>query len=169
MRRGVLVRFLILLVFTIAALFYLTPTVVGELPSWWGGFLPTDRIHLGLDLQGGSHLILEVKVDKGVENTVQRVKEDLRRAFREKGVTFNELERLQDNRLQLKVPATGIERVRDLLKSEFPILVVVSSRSSAGAVEFLLALDEREIRSVREYAVDQSLETIRNRIADFDL
>jgi preprotein translocase subunit SecD len=120
-----------------------------------------------LDLQGGTHLILEVKVEKAVENTVERVKEDLRKVLREKGIAINELERVQAGQLQLKVPAAGGDKVRDLLKSEFPSLVLVSSRSGAGGLDFLLALDERELRSLRDYAVDQSLETIRNRIDQF--
>lgn len=167
MQRGVVVRMVIFFVLTCAALFYLVPSFVGGLPSWWSGFLPTERIHLGLDLQGGSHLILEVKVDKAVENTVERVKDDLRKLLREKGIPLNELARSQEGQIQLKVPPASGDRVRDLLKSEFPNLVLVSSRPGAGGLEFLLTLHERELRSIRDYAVDQSLETIRNRIDQF--
>ncbi len=167
MQRGVVVRLVIFSVLTFAALFYLVPTFTGELPSWWSGFLPTERIHLGLDLQGGSHLILEVKVDKAVENTVERIKEDLRKLLREKAIPLNELDRNQANQIRLKVSAANGDRVRELLKGEFPNLVLVSSRTDPGGLEFLLALHERELRSLRDYAVDQSLETIRNRIDQF--
>lgn len=167
MQRGVVVRLVIFSVLTFAALFYLVPNFVGELPSWWSGFLPAERIHLGLDLQGGSHLVLEVKVDKAVENTVERIREEMRKLLREKAVPLNELERNQGNQIRLKVPAGNGDRVRDLLKGEFPNLVLVSSRTDPGGIEFLLALHERELRSVRDYAVDQSLETIRNRIDQF--
>ena len=167
MQRGVLVRLVIFSVLTLAAAFYLVPTFIGELPSWWAGFLPTERIHLGLDLQGGSHLVLEVKVDKAVENSLERIKEDMRKLLREKAVPPSELERNQGNQIRLKVPAANGDRVRDLLKSEFPNLVLVSSRTDAGGREFLLALHERELRSLREDTVDQSLETIRNRIDQF--
>lgn len=167
MQRGITVRLVIFFVLSLSALFYLFPSFVRDLPPWWSGFLPTDRIHLGLDLQGGTHLILEVKVDKAVENTVERVKEDLRKLLREKGISLNELARTQGNQIQLKVPPASGERVRDLLKSEFPNLVLVSSRTGAGELEFLLGLHERELRGIRDYAVDQSLETIRNRIDQF--
>ncbi|MBI4487693.1 MAG: protein translocase subunit SecD [Deltaproteobacteria bacterium] len=167
MQRGVVVRLVILFVLTLAALFYLVPSFISGLPSWWSGLLPTERIHLGLDLQGGSHLILEVKVEKAVENTVERVKEDLRKLLREKGIPFNEMVRIQGNQIQLKVPQPSGDRVRDLLKGEFSNLVLVSARPGAGGLEFLLALHERELRSIRDYAVDQSLETIRNRIDQF--
>src|SRR3990167_3702297 len=167
MQRGIVVRLVIFSALTFAAAFYLVPTFIGELPSWWGGFLPTERIHLGLDLQGGSHLVLEVKVDKAVENALERIKEDMRKLLREKAVPPSELERNQGNQIRLKVPAANGDRVRDLLKSEFPNLVLVSSRADPGGVEFLLALHERELRSLREDTVDHSLETIRNRIDQF--
>lgn len=82
MRRGVLIRLIIFLILTCIALLYLIPTFVSALPSWWSRFLPTDRIQLGLDLQGGSHLVLEVKVEKAVENTVERLKADLTTLFK---------------------------------------------------------------------------------------
>jgi preprotein translocase subunit SecD len=53
-----------ILVFILLSLLYLTPTLHPSLPSWWGGLLPKDKIHLGLDLQGGTHLVMEVKTQK---------------------------------------------------------------------------------------------------------
>ncbi|TAJ87149.1 protein translocase subunit SecD [bacterium] len=167
MQRGVVVRLVIFSVLTFAALFYLVPTFTGEFPSWWSGFLPTERIHLGLDLQGGSHIVLEVKVDKAVENTLERIKEELRKLLREKAVPLNELDRNQANQIRLKVSAASGDKVRDLLKSEFANLTVVNSQVSSGGVDFLLALNEKELRSLRDATVDQSLETIRNRIDQF--
>src|SRR3970282_189898 len=99
MHRSVLTRLIIFLVASVAALIYLTPTFVKDpakdLPSWWGSILPSDRIHLGLDLQGGSHLILEVKVDKAIENNVERARGDLPNLLRERGISGVTLERVQ--------------------------------------------------------------------------
>ena len=167
MQRGVVVRLVIFSVLTFVALFYLVPTFTGELPSWWSGFLPTERIHLGLDLQGGSHLILEVKVDKAVENTVERLKGDLNSLLKEKGIIPNSTERVQGNQINLKVPSASGDSVRALLKSEFPNLVIVNSRLGGGTAEILLGLQEKELRSLEDTTVDQSLETIRNRIDQF--
>ena len=51
------------------------------------GLLPTEKIHLGLDLQGGVHLVLEVQTDKAVENRIERMTEDLRAAIKKaKGI-----------------------------------------------------------------------------------
>lgn len=167
MRRGVAVRLALFMIATVVSLVYLAPTFVRNLPSWWSGFVPTDRIHLGLDLQGGSHLVLEVKVDKAIENNVERIRADLTNVLRDRGISGVSVERVQGTQLQIKVPAASVERVRGLLKSDFPNLALASTQTSGGTTEFLMTLSKEEIRSLRDYAVDQSLETIRNRIDQF--
>jgi preprotein translocase subunit SecD len=167
MRRGVTIRLALFIVATLASLVYLAPTFVRSLPPWWTNFLPSDRIHLGLDLQGGSHLVLEVKVDQAIENNVERVKADLTNVLRERGISGVSVERVQGTQLQVKVPAANVERVRGLLKSDFANLTVVNTQTGGGTTEFFLTLSKEEMRSLRDYAVDQSLETIRNRIDQF--
>jgi preprotein translocase subunit SecD len=167
MRRAVAVRFMVFMVATLAAVLYLVPTFVPKLPSWWSGFLPTDKIHLGLDLQGGSHLVLEVKVDKAVENNVERIKSDLTNMLRERGISGVSVERVQGTQLQLKAPPASADRVRGLLKTDFGNLDVTNPQTSGGTTTFFLTLSKDEMRSLRDYAVDQSLETIRNRIDQF--
>jgi preprotein translocase subunit SecD len=122
---------------------------------------------LGLDLQGGSHLVLEVKVDKAIENNLDRIKGDLTNVLRERGISGVSVERVNGDQLQLKAAAASVERVRGLLKADFPNLAVVNTQTGGGATEFFLTLSKEEIRSLRDYAVDQSLETIRNRVDQF--
>src|SRR5947199_6874745 len=166
MRRGVAARLTVFIVAALASLIYLAPTFVRHLPSWWSNFLPTDRIHLGLDLQGGSHLILTVKVDKAIENNVERVKGDLTNILRERGISGVSVER-QGTLIELKFPAASAERVRGVLKSDFANLTEVKTQASGGTTDLFLTLSKDEMKSLRDYAVDQSLETIRNRIDQF--
>src|SRR4029453_4223752 len=166
MRRGVTVRLALFIVATVGALLYLTPTFFHNLPSWWSNFLPAERIHLGLDLQGGSHLALEVKVDKAIENNVERIKADLTNLLRDRGISAS-VERVQGTQLQVKVPAASVERVRALLTSDFTNLSVINTETGGGTTDFFLSLSKEELRSLRYYSVDQSLETIRNRIDQF--
>src|ERR1051325_10805461 len=112
MRQSVLTRLIIFGLATLAALVYLVPTFIQPLPEWWTSFLPGDKIHLGLDLQGGSHLVLEVKVDKAIENNVERVRGDLANAFREKGVSGVSVERVEGTGLQINTPAARAHRAR---------------------------------------------------------
>jgi preprotein translocase subunit SecD len=167
MRRGVAVRFTLFVVATLAALVYLAPTSLPNLPSWWSAFMPTESIHLGLDLQGGSHLVLEVKVDQAIENNLERLKGDLTNTLRERGISGASVEKIASGQVQLKVQGESVERVRGLLKSDFPNLAVVNTQSGGGTTQFFLTLSKEELRSLRDYAVDQSLETIRNRIDQF--
>ena len=167
MRRSVMTRLVLFAIAIVVALVYLAPNFVQPLPSWWSSFLPTDRIHLGLDLQGGSHLILEVKVDKAIENNVERVKNDFTNMLREKGISGVSVDRVEGTQLQVKVPAANLERVKSLLKTDFANLVALKTQAGGGTTDLLLTLSKEELRSLRDYAVDQSLETIRNRIDQF--
>ena len=167
MRQSVRARIILFTLLTLAALVYLTPNFVGALPEWWNNFLPASRIQLGLDLQGGTHLVLEVKVDKALENNVERIRADLIKIAREKGVSGISVER-EGIQLHVKAPAVSAEQVRGILKSEFGNLAEAKpSQTVAGATDFYLTVSKEELRSLRDYAVDQTLETIRNRIDQF--
>lgn len=168
MRRSVAVRSGLFVAAILASLVYLAPTFfAGHLPYWWSTYLPADKIHLGLDLQGGSHLVLEVKVDKAIENNLDRIKGEITNLLRERGISGVSVERVQGTQLELKAPAANVERVRTVLKGEFANLTVVDTRTSGGTTDFFLSLTKEEMRSLRENTVDQSLETIRNRIDQF--
>lgn len=167
MRQSVRARIILLTLLILASLIYLVPTFVEPLPGWWNNFLTTSRIQLGLDLQGGTHLVLEVKVDKAIENSVERIRADLIKILREKGVSGVAVER-EGVQLHIKAPAAGAEQARGILKSEFGNLVEAKpSQTVAGTTDFYLTLSKEELRSLRDYAVDQTLETIRNRIDQF--
>ena len=55
----------------IIAIIYVLPTIN---PTWW----PHKKINLGLDLQGGMHLVLEVDTDKALEGTIERIGQEIR-------------------------------------------------------------------------------------------
>ncbi len=77
MSKGLTWRVSLILLFIILSFLYLTPTLVAKLPSWWQGVLPKDKIHLGLDLQGGTHLVMEVETQKAVEGALDMIATDL--------------------------------------------------------------------------------------------
>jgi len=167
MRQSVRTRLILFAVLTLASVIYLVPTFFAPLPEWWTKILPTNSINLGLDLQGGTHLVLEVKVDKAIENHVERIHTDLVKIAREKGISGVAVER-QGIELHIKVPAANAEQFRGILKSEFANLAEAkASQTVSGTTDFDLTLSKEEIRSLRDYAVDQTLETIRNRIDQF--
>lgn len=167
MRQNVRARIVLFTIVTLAAIVYLVPTFSGTVPEWWSRFLPDSRINLGLDLQGGTHLVLEVKVDRAIENNIERIRADLTKMLREKGVSGANVERT-GTQLHIQAPSQAAEQARALVKSEFGNLVEAKpAQTDAGKRDFFLTLSKDEFRSLRDYAVDQTLETIRNRIDQF--
>jgi len=176
MRRGVLTRVIIFSILTVLSALFLAPNFLGkkdstgktEMPLWWPDFLPSESIHLGLDLQGGSHLVLEVKLDKANENHMERLKSDLTNSFRDKGISGVSVERVDATVLQIKAASASVDRVRSILKADFANLSEAKTpQTSATGTDFFMTLNREETRAMRDYIVDQSLETIRNRIDQF--
>ena len=75
-------RALLVGVILLVGIIVLVPSFTSTLPPGWTKVLPKDKIHLGLDLQGGIHLVLEVEADKAVENAAERFAEEIKDALR---------------------------------------------------------------------------------------
>ena len=58
----------------------LPPSARAHLPAWWGN----QTVSLGLDLQGGSYLLLEVQLDQVQKDKVESLKGDIRHALRKR-------------------------------------------------------------------------------------
>ena len=161
-------RILVVVAVVAVALLYLLPTLSKELPRWWTNVFPSEKIHLGLDLQGGMHLLLEVQTDKAVENTAERLAQEIKDDFREAQIRFRQVERQGEDQILVTL-ASGQpwEPVNNLFKEKFPTLDV-GTRSSAGdQIQVVLQLKPAQVQHLKKLAVDQGLETIRNRIDQF--
>lgn len=162
---NVVYRLAALAVLVIASLVYLSPLVLPAdfpLPK----FLQREPLHLGLDLRGGTHLLFTVDVEKAVENNLARSADELRRELKEQKITAGEI--TQDGktlRLSLSSPDQRAA-FDDLLKNRFPNLVM-TTQASDGPPVIELSPSPREQEQLRRFAIDQSLETIRNRIDQF--
>jgi preprotein translocase subunit SecD len=169
MNRGVVYRAGLIAALIVASLVALAPSLPGVsavLPGWWNQIFGTRGIRLGLDLQGGSHLLFTVELDKAVELHLDRKMEEVRRELQEAQVGAMALER-QGQSLQLTLAnPTRRPEVDRVLRERFPSLAIDAAEASApNAIR--LRLSPGEVQQVREYALDQSLETIRNRIDEF--
>jgi preprotein translocase subunit SecD len=75
-RKRIRGRIILLVVVTLLTGYYIVPSVfpVESLPSLFPGLLPrAEKMNLGLDLQGGIHLVLEVQAEKAVENATDKI------------------------------------------------------------------------------------------------
>ncbi len=159
MKKNVLWRFL-LIGFTVlvAAIFFLPNTPLFKyMPDWWQKSMPNKGIVLGLDLQGGLHLVYEVQGDQAVQTSTERY-------------AFLIKDSLEKKELEADVKTSGpvieispsTKAVQERIANSFPNLDVVS----AGE-QLVLKLSEDEYAYIKETAAEQALETIRNRIDQF--
>jgi len=166
-RTSLLYRFLLIVGLTLAAVVYLVPTFVTDLPGFWKSYLPTQHIRLGLDLQGGTHLVMTVDVDKALENSLDHNIDDIKHELGEAKIVPDAIER-KDMHIVVRLSnSENRDRLTDLLKDRFPNLAIEDSSTADGAVTLQLGLAKREEQRIRESALEQSLETIRNRIDQF--
>jgi len=155
-------------IFILLSFLYLTPTLVTTLPSWWTGLLPKDKIHLGLDLQGGTHLVLEVDTQKAVEGTLDIVATDLEDTLTSKSLRFKRIARTGSDKVSVLLYEKGTaEAVQKLLKDKYPGYEQSPAHDDGGFVALDLRVNDKDAQDRKDKAVQQALETIRNRIDQF--
>ena len=166
--KGLKWRALLILAVLGAAVVLLVPTITGTLPAWWSAALPSDKIHLGLDLQGGMHMVLEVQAQKAVENQAERGAENLREELRLANIKYAKVERTGTQVAVDLLPGQDRAQFDKLVRDKFPDLQIDSSRTNeGGGSSFDLSMPAAEQERVRKMAVEQALETISNRIDQF--
>jgi preprotein translocase subunit SecD len=126
---------------------------------------PRKTINLGLDLQGGIHLVLGVDIDKALKVQTERAGDTVRAALEKKGVAVKSIEPRGATELvvQLASPQTWAD-AQAVLK-DVSVFDVKEPDQAAG--RFVLAMQPREVARQREWFVKQGLETIRNRVDQF--
>lgn len=132
--------------------------------SIWYAHPLEKKINLGLDLQGGMHLVLGVDAEKAVESTVNRNLGDIKELFGQKNIQAESIIK-EGNKIVIMTKGKEDEdKVRKTIGNEYPSLDV---KASDNRVE--LSMTNKEINNIKEHAVLQALETIRNRIDEFGI
>src|SRR5580704_9802531 len=154
---------------TVVAVLYLIPTVVPDdkQPAFIQKHFQK-RIQLGLDLQGGLHLVYEVNVDKAVAGKVDRLASDIEdRLRKDKGVIDLTVTRegRDDIIFTFKNAPDNAKLDEAILRDHRNDLDVVDRDAEHGVVR--LRLDAKQVDEVRDYALRQGIETIRGRVDKF--
>ena len=125
------------------------------------------NIHLGLDLKGGTHLILQVAVDEAVnaetDRTLQQLRDDLAKA----GVNAEPAKPNPQNQPEVialnNVPPDKVSALRNLASDNYPRFELRSGANNS----YQLLLKPSEVTALKQRAVQQAIETIRNRVDQF--
>ena len=158
-------RFTLVLIFLIISVIFCLPNVIepqGKLKK----YLPSDKIHLGLDLKGGMHLLLELDTVKLMQNMIDRKFGALKDAMIRDGIRFLALDK-HGNTLSVSVRAEQKDKLYNLIGRDFPDLKAGDSKAEGDILQLTFLLPDKEVAGIKENAVKQALETIRNRIDQF--
>jgi preprotein translocase subunit SecD len=124
-----------------------------------------DRIHLGLDLKGGTHLILQVQVNDAVNADSDRAVERLKEALRTKKINYADISKPDPVNSPDKIVIKGVPP-----ESSSDVRSIVSDRlseyeaASGAENSWTLTMKPQSLVSLKNQAVQQAIETIRNRI-----
>jgi preprotein translocase subunit SecD len=160
-------RLLLLLVVTVVSVVLALPSfpwLYQKLPDGVKRVLSHRGLSLGLDLQGGIHLVLEVEEERAVEIAVDRFRKAADDLLKEKAMAVDGISREGSNTIvvTLQKEEDGKE-VRELLDDAFPNFV---SKSPSGT-RLVYELRSTEVERIKTSAINQALETLRNRIDQF--
>jgi preprotein translocase subunit SecD len=133
--------------------------------SIWYLYPLRQSINLGLDLQGGIHLMLGVDADKYVASQTERAAEDLKNGLERKGVGVKRVAREGLSAIVVELASATNWNDALTVAAEFGVFEVGQRDEKAG--RFTLAMRERQVTQLRDDAVRQGLETIRNRVDQF--
>jgi preprotein translocase subunit SecD len=142
--------------------------IFGVPKNWSGsGILAaiTDRIHLGLDLRGGTHLILQVQVNDAVgvdsDNAIARLKEDMRtHKISYADITKPDPVNHPDMIVVKGVPPEQSSDFKSIISDRLPDY----DASSGAENSWTVSMKAQNLADLKNRAVEQAIETIRNRI-----
>jgi preprotein translocase subunit SecD len=154
-------KLILVFVVLVAAIIYILPSLK---PTLW----PHKQINLGLDLQGGMHLVLEVDTEKALESTIERISQEIREQLKKERIRNIAIDRVEGIKISIQIKKEeSIEKVKALLDNDFRDLRELSDRTINGVQTILMDIPDSDREQIEKLAVDQALETIRNRIDQF--
>ncbi|MBI3896497.1 MAG: protein translocase subunit SecD [Acidobacteria bacterium] len=142
--------------------------VIG-LPTSWQKLRQNveQRIRLGLDLRGGTHLVLQVMVNEAINAESDQTAERLWQTLQQRGVNYAALSRIDANDIHDEggiliegVPVEQTSAFRQLIEETEPNWTY----AAAGSGSYRLQMRQVALAAIRQQTLQQSLETVRNRI-----
>src|SRR5215469_10882208 len=126
------------------------------------------NIHLGLDLKGGTHLILQVAVNEAVNAETDRVAQSLQEDLNKAGITGATLSKPDaQNHPEIinisGVPPDKSSALRNTVSDNYPTYDLRSGSNNS----YQLVMRPSELTALKQRAVQQAIETIRNRVDQF--
>lgn len=133
------------------------------------GFPPSlaglkENINLGLDLKGGTQLVLKVRVEEAIRATTDQTIQTIQAALQKDNISVRQITRTADDKLE----ARGVDPARDsdfrnLISGTYPDWDITSSQGEVPTT-YALQMKSNAVEEYKRQAVDQALRTIENRV-----
>ena len=143
---------------------YLTALNLAPTTPDWLTSLGAGPMKLGLDLRGGVHFLLEVDMVQAVAQRLDVYVSEIKSTLRAEKLRYRAVSREADGSLRIKfMDAQVRDQARAQLKSNYSEFLM-NSDDVDGAYYLLVSLNESSVREIENYAVNQNLTTLRNRV-----
>jgi len=150
---------LLVVMIAVLGIIFALPNLIDDDDGTRTDFLPGKQINLGLDLQGGSHLLLRVDVDAVKQERLENLGETLRRNFRSEKIRFSSLTVTNETvALQIRNPddVAKTQQIFTNLGNEYTV--------SNDGLTYRLAFNDTGLAAMQTRTVEQSIEIIRRRL-----
>jgi preprotein translocase subunit SecD len=122
-----------------------------------------NRIKLGLDLQGGTHLILQVQVQEAVSQETDQTLDRIKTLLRDKAIRYDEIRKLTDTQILVhNIVPEQAGTARNLIADQFPDWNIAPAPGEASG--YVLTMSQSQVSNKQQQTMDQAEETIRRRI-----
>lgn len=131
-------------------------------PAWLQA-IGAKPMKLGLDLRGGVHFLLEVDMSKALEQRLETATADIRRNLRDNKISFNAVNQNKDSIVVSFANTTDRDNAQSVLRrlsNDFSVQPLVSNDGPILQLKYT----EARLQEINQYAVNQNLTTLRNRI-----
>lgn len=126
----------------------------------------SEKINLGLDLQGGMHIVLEVDTDKAIEGKIDNAAAQIRKDLESEQLEYTFVRKQNVYNVAVGLSdAKDRQKVVDTIDKNYPYLTQVSLDDNEKSI--LFGMKNADENRWRQDAVDQSIEVLRNRIDEF--
>jgi preprotein translocase subunit SecD len=123
------------------------------------------KITLGLDLQGGLHMLLGIKSDVAIESRTKSIAASVKYLFDDEEIIFDDLRMVDGDKVTFELlDQDDVAKAKELLKKEIP-----GTGLTQNGLKFTLAMTPEEMARTKANAIKQAVDTIRNRLNEFGL
>jgi preprotein translocase subunit SecD len=132
-------------------------------PEWLVG-IGGEPMKYGLDLRGGVHFLMEVDTEAAIGERVEGLEQDIKRLFRDRTgrIRYTSFESPESGVLEIRFSSEELEdRAARKLRERYPQYLIETNPATAS---LRLSMDENSIREMEDFAVQQNLTAIRNRV-----